>query len=107
MAGIIAPSEAKSNGEIQRFIMDWKLRVAEKTQRARPRYCEGRTTQEDDDGRDGGTIHQEPNTYLGLERSRVAACLGDKMILQSHVPMDIGEEGEVEGIDDQICEDAA
>ena len=29
MAGIIAPSRAKSIGELQRFVMDWELRVAE------------------------------------------------------------------------------
>ena len=29
MAGIIAPSRAKSIAELQRFIMDWELRVAE------------------------------------------------------------------------------
>ena len=38
-------------------------------------------------------------------RSRVAAYVGEKMIQQSHVPMDIGEvEGEIEGSDDQIDE---
>ena len=41
-----------------------------------------------------------PNTYPEL-RSRVAAYVGEKMI----VPMDIGEvEGEIEGSDDQIDE---
>ena len=36
-------------------------------------------------------------------RTRVAAHVGEKMIQQSHVPMDIGEvEGEIEGSDDQI-----
>ena len=45
-----------------------------------------------------------PNTYPEL-RSRVAARVGEKMIQQSHVPMDIGEvEGEIEGSDDQIDE---
>ena len=29
MTGIIAPSRAKSIAELQRFIMDWELRVAE------------------------------------------------------------------------------
>ena len=29
MADIIQPSRAKSIGELQRFIMDWELRVAE------------------------------------------------------------------------------
>ena len=29
MAGIIAPSRAKSIAELQRFIMDWELRVPE------------------------------------------------------------------------------
>ena len=29
MAGIIVPSRAKSIAELQRFFMDWELRVAE------------------------------------------------------------------------------
>ena len=29
MTGIIAPSRAKSTGELQRFIMDWEFRVGE------------------------------------------------------------------------------
>ena len=107
MAGIIAPSRAKSIAELQRFIMDWELRVAEHearhdecvqdsvkvavlkrmmTSEMAERYIEG------------------PNTYPEL-RSRVAAYVGEKMIQQSHVPMDIGEvEGEIEGSDDQIDE---
>ena len=107
MAGIIAPSRAKSTAELQRFIMDWELRVAEHearhnecvqdsvkvaalkrmmTAEMAERYIEGRST------------------YPEL-RSRVAAYVGEKMIQQSHVPMDIGEvEGEIEGIDDQIDE---
>ena len=45
-----------------------------------------------------------PNTYPEL-RSRFAAYVGEKMIQQSHVPMDIGEvEGEIEGSDDQLDE---
>ena len=45
-----------------------------------------------------------PNTYPDL-RSRVAAYVGERMIQQSHVPMDIGEvEVEIEGSDDQIAE---
>ena len=107
MAGIIAPSRAKSIAELQRFIVDWELRVAEHearhnecvqdsvkvaalkrmmTAEMAERYIEG------------------PNTYPEL-RSRVAAYVGEKMIQQSHVPMDIGEvEGEIEGSDDQIDE---
>ena len=107
MAGIIAPSRAKSIAELQRFIMDWELRVAEHearhnecvqdsvkvaalkrmmTAKMAERYIEG------------------PNTYPEL-RSRFAAYVGEKMIQQSHVPMDIGEvEGEIEGSDDQIDE---
>ena len=107
MAGIIAPSRAKSIAELQRFIMDWELRVAEHearhnecvqdsvkvaalkrmmTAEMAERYIEG------------------PNTYPAL-RSRVAAHVGEKTIQQSHVPMDIGEvEGEIEGSDDQIDE---
>ena len=43
-----------------------------------------------------------PNTYHEL-RSRVVAHVGEKMIQQSHVPVDIGEvEGEIEGSDDQV-----
>ena len=107
MAGIIAPSGAKSIAELQRFIMDWELHVAEHearhnecvqdpvkvaalkrmmTAEMAERYIEG------------------PNTYPEL-RSRVAAYVGERMIQQSHVPMDIGEvEGEIEGSDDQIDE---
>ena len=107
MAGIIAPSRAKSIAELQRFIMDWELRVAEHearhnecvqdsvkvaalkrmmTAEMAERYIEG------------------SNTYLEL-RSRVAAYVGEKMIQPSHVPMDIGEvEGKIEGSDDQIDE---
>ena len=107
MASIIAPSRAKSIAELQRFIMDWELRVAEHearhnecvqdsvkvaalkrmmTAEMAERYIEG------------------PNTYPEL-RSRVAAYVGEKMVQQSHVPMDIGEvEGEIEGSDDQIDE---
>ena len=107
MVGIIAPSRAKSIAELQRFIMDWELRVAEHearhnecvqdsvkvaalmrmmTAEMAERYIEG------------------PNTYPEL-RSRVPAFVGEKMIQQSHVPMDIGEvEGEIEGSDDQIDE---
>ena len=45
-----------------------------------------------------------PNTYPEL-RSRVAAYVGEKMIQQSHVPMDTGEvEGEIGGSDNQIDE---
>ena len=89
MTGIIAPSRAKSIAELQRFIMDWELRVAEHearhnecvqdsvkvaalkrmmTAEMAERYIEG------------------PNTYPEL-RSRVAAYVGEKMIQQSHVPM--------------------
>ena len=100
--------QAKSIGEVQRFIMDWELRVTEHEARHNEyvqdsvkvealkrimtvemaeRYIEG------------------PNTYPGL-RSRVAAYAGEKMIQQRHAPMDIGEvEGEVEGSDDQIDEE--
>ena len=92
---------AKSIGELQRFIMDWELRVAEHdarhieyvqdsvkvaalkrmmTAEMAERYIEGH------------------NTYSEL-RSRVA---GERMIQQSHAPMDIGEvEGEAEGSDDR------
>ena len=105
MASIIAPSRAKSIAELQRFIMDWELRVAEHEARHNEcvqdsvkvaalkrmmtvemaeRYIEG------------------PNTYPEL-RSRVAAYVGEKMIQQ--MPMDIGEvEGEIESSDDQIDE---
>ena len=45
-----------------------------------------------------------PNTYPERKR-RGAAHVGEKMIQQSHAPMDSGEvEGEVEGSDDQIGE---
>ena len=88
MAGIIAPSRAKSIAELQRFIMDWELRVAEHearhnecvqdsvkvaalkrmmTAEMAERYIEG------------------PNTYPEF-RSRVAAYVGEKMTQQSHVP---------------------
>ena len=102
MAGIIAPSRAKSIVSLQRFIMDWELRVAEHkarhneyvqdsvkvaalkrmmTAEVAERYIEG------------------PNTYLEL-RSRVAAWVGAELC-----SMDIGEvEGEAEGSDDQIDE---
>ena len=91
IAGIIAPSRAKSVAELQRFIMDQELRVAEyearqnecvqdsvkvaalkrmMTAEMAERYVEG------------------PNTYPEL-RSRVAAYVGEKMIQQSHVPMNI------------------
>ena len=91
MASIIAPSRAKSTGELQRLIMDWELRVAENearhneyvqdtvkvaalermmTAEVAERYIEG------------------PNTYPEL-RSWVAACVGEKMIQQSHAPTDI------------------
>ena len=75
-----------------------------KTQRVRPRYRQGRSTQEDDDGRGGRTIHRGPQHVPSAE-SRVAAYVVLKMIQQSHAPMDVGEvEGEVESSDDQIDE---
>ena len=60
MANIIAPSRAKSIGELQQSIMDREHRVVahSKTQRIRPRYRQLRSTREDDDGRDGKTIHR-------------------------------------------------
>ena len=65
--------------------MDWELREAERETMAEG-YIEG------------------PNTDYEL-RSRVAAYVGEKMLQQSHAPMDIGEfEGEVESSDDQIDE---
>ena len=68
----------------------------------RPTFHQGRSTEEDD-SRDGRTLHRSPNTYLDL-RSRVAACVGE-MIQQSHAPTNIGEvEGELEGSDGQIDE---
>ena len=93
MASIIAPSRAKSIAELQRFIMDWELRVAE--HEARHNECvqdsvkvaalKRMMTAEMVERYIEGT-----NTYPEL-RSRVAACVGEKMIQQSHVPMDIGE----------------
>ena len=75
MAGIIAPSRAKSTGELQRFITDWELRVAErlgKTQRVPSRS-------QHEDSRDDRTLHRRSNTYSEL-RTRVAAHVGEKMI---------------------------
>ena len=107
MAGITAPSRAKSIGELQRFIVDWELRVAEHEARhnesvqdtvnvaALKRMMTAETAELDTEG---------PNTYPEL-RSRVGADAGEKMIQQCHAPVDIGEvEGEVEGSDDQIDE---
>ena len=91
--GIIAPSRAMSMGELQRFTLVYELRVAAHearhneyvqdsvkvaalkrmvTAEMAERYIEG------------------PNTYPEL-RSRVAAYVTEKMIQQSHAPMDIGE----------------
>ena len=107
MAVIIAPSRAKSIAELQRLIMDWELLVAE--HEARHNECgqdsvkvaalKRMMTAEMEERYIEGT-----NTYPEL-RSRVAAYVWEKMIQQSHVPMDIGEaEGEIEGSDDQIDE---
>ena len=60
MAGIIAPLRAKSIGELQRFIMDWELRTRGESQRIRPRFRQGRSTEEDHDSRDGRTLHRRP-----------------------------------------------
>ena len=107
MAGIIAPSRAKSIAELQQFIIDWELCVAEHEERhnkcvkdfvkvaALKRIMTAKMAERYVEG---------PNTYPEL-RSRVAAYVGEKMIQQSHVPMDIGEvEGEIESSDDQIDE---
>ena len=37
-------------------------RARGKTQRVRPGLCQGRSTEEDDDSRDGRTIHRRPLT---------------------------------------------
>ena len=105
MAGIIAPSRAKSIGELQRFIMDWELRVAEHKARRNERVQNSvkvptlkrmMTTDLAESYIEG------PNTHLELRR-RFAAFVGVKMIQRSHAPMDIGEvDGEDEGSDDQI-----
>ena len=91
MASIIAPSRAKSIAELQLH-----HGLGTPCGRARGETQVSRTRQ--------GRSIEGPNTYPEL-RSRVAACAGEKMIQQSHVPMDIGEvEGEIEGSDDQIDE---
>ena len=102
MAGIIAPSRAKSIVSLERFIMDWELRVAEHEARhneyvqdsvkvaALKRMMTAEVAERYTEG---------PNTYLEL-RSRVAAWVGAELC-----SMDIGEvEGEAEGSDDQIDE---
>ena len=82
MTSIIAPSRAKSIGELRRFIMHRARHKAEMAER----NIEG------------------PNTYPEL-RSRVAAYGGETMIQQSYAHMDIGVvKGEPEGSDDQIDE---
>ena len=107
MAGIIAPSRAKSIAELQRFIMDWELRVAE--HEARHNECVQDSVEVAALNRMMTAEMAEryiegPITYPEL-RSRVAAYVGKKMIQQSHVPMDIGEvEGEIESSDDHIDE---
>ena len=96
-------------GNLKKFyrIMDWELRVAE--HEARHNECVQDSVKVAALKRMMTTEMAEryiegPNTYPGL-RSRVAAYVGEKMIQQSHVPMDIGEvEGEIEGSDDQIDE---
>ena len=61
-AGIIAPSRAKSITELQRFIMDWEIRVAE--HEARHNECVQDSVKvaalKTDDSRDGRTIHRRP-----------------------------------------------
>ena len=107
MARIIAPSRARSIGEltaVHHGVGTPCGRTRGETQRIRPRFREGRSTEEDDDSRDGRTLHRRPNTYPEL-RSRVAACVGRKMIQQSCAPMGIAKvEGEAEGSHDQIDE---
>ena len=52
-------------------------------------------------------VAERSNTYPQL-RSRVAACVAERMIQQSCAPMDVGEvEGEAESSDVQIDEGAA
>ena len=71
MAGIIAPSRAKSIGELQRFIMDWKLRVAEH---------EARHNEYVQDSVKVAALKRmmtAPNTYPEL-RSRVAAYVRER-----------------------------
>ena len=107
MAGIIAPSRAKSIAELQRFIMDWELRVAE--HEARHNECvqdsvKAAALKRMMTAEMAERYTEGPNTYPELG-CRVAAYVGEKMIQQSHVPMDIGEvEREIEGSDDQIDE---
>ena len=86
MAGIIAPSRAKSIGELQRFIMDWELRVAEHEAR-HDEYVED-SVKVAALKRAMATEMAEryiesPNTYLEL-RDCVAENVVEKMIQQRH-----------------------
>ena len=106
MSRIIALSRAKSIGELH-FIRDWELRVAEHEARHNE-YVQDSDKVEALEAMMTAALAERyikgTNTYPEL-RSRVAARVGEKMIQQSHAPMDIGEvEGEVEGSDDQIDE---
>ena len=63
MAGIVAPSRAKSIpriAAIHRGLGTPCGRARGETQRVRPGLCQGRSTEEDDDSRDGRTIHRRP-----------------------------------------------
>ena len=107
MSRIIAPSRAKSIGELQRFIRDWELRVAEHEARHNE-YVQDSVKVEAQKRMMTAALAERyiegTNTYPEL-RSRVAAHVGEKMIQQSYAPMDIGEvEGEVGSSDDQIDE---
>ena len=84
---------AQSIGELQRFIMDWELHVAEHEARhneyvqdavnvaALKRMMTAEMAERHIDG---------PSTCPEL-RSRVAARVGEKMIQHSHALMDTGE----------------
>ena len=100
----IALSRAKSICELQRFIMAWELRVAEHEGRHNEyvqEYVKVAALKRMMTEELAERFIEGSNTYPEL-RSRVAAYVGEKMIQQSHAPMDIGEvEGKVEGSDDQ------
>ena len=81
----IAPSRAKLIGTLQRFIMDWELRVEEKNEVRHNEYVQG-------------TVNVAPlKRTMMVEmaeryiRGRVAANVWEKMIQTSHALVDTGE----------------
>ena len=86
MAGIIASLRAKSIGELQRFIVDRELRVAEHEARHNEYVQDSvgvAALKRMMAAEMAVCLIESPSTYREL-RSRVAAYVGEKMIQQSY-----------------------